>query len=95
MKEYEGFIAKIREDEGKADYDRLLSRIEMRVSRRRAGVGVALAGALAVMLLAFAVYFYYPGSQGSGNDVLMSFVFEQESVDGPLLDYVLEANGTF
>lgn len=95
MADYNGYIRELKKGEAGADFERLRSRIEARVLRRRAGVRVALAGALAALLLAFAAYYYYPGLWAGDNDVLMSFVFEQESVDGPLMDYVLERNGTF
>ena len=95
MKEYEGFIRGIKEYQGKADYDRMYARIEQRIFRRRTGMRLALAGALALILFAFAVYFYYPLGQASKGETLLSYVFERESVDGPLLDYVLDANGTF
>jgi hypothetical protein len=76
------------------DFDRMLSRVERRILRRRAGMKLALAGALALMLFAFASYFYYPTRQAANGGTLMSYVFEQESVDGPILDYVFSRNGT-
>jgi hypothetical protein len=88
MRGYEGLVRKMKGYEGKADYDRMLSRIEERVSRRRATVRLALAGTLVGLLLAFAGYYYYPARQAESGGVLMSYVFEHESVDGPLLDYV-------
>ena len=94
MKEYEGFIRKIREDQGREDYDRMLAQIERRVSHRKARAGLALAGALAVLLFAFAAYLYYPARQAGNGEVLLSYVFERESVDGPILDYVFSRHGT-
>lgn len=88
MREYERLIRKIREDQGRVDYDRMFLRIKERESRRGIGTRLALAGALTVMFLTFAVYCFYPIRQTDNGEVLMSYVFEQESVDGPLLDYV-------
>ncbi len=90
MKDYEGLIGRMRDYEGKVDYGRMLSRIEQRISRRRTGMRLALAGALTFVFLAFAGYYYYPARQAESGSVLMSYVFEQESVDGPLLDYVFK-----
>jgi len=88
MREYEGLAGKIRENQGRADYDRMFERIQERISRRRTEMRLALAGSLVVLFLAFAGYYYYPIRQAESGGVLMSYVFEHESVDGPLLDYV-------
>ncbi|MBU0672125.1 MAG: hypothetical protein KJ732_03755 [Candidatus Margulisbacteria bacterium] len=90
MISYNEFLNELKEPAAPADYDRLLSQIEQKVSQRRPRARFLLAGAVAVLLLAFAAYFYYPAQQASNGDILMSYVFEQESLDGPLLAYVLE-----
>jgi hypothetical protein len=95
MVDYNEYIKKLKKHESGADFDRMLSRIEERISRRRSGNRLVLAGALAVLLFAFAAYFYSPARQAGNSETLMSYVFEQESVDGPLLDYVFDRNGTF
>jgi len=95
MVDYNGYIRELKKGGAGADFERMRSLIEARVSRRRSRSRAALAGALAVLLLMVAAYYYSPALQAGNNDILMSFVFDQESVDGPLMDYVLERNGTF
>ncbi|MFH1684556.1 MAG: hypothetical protein ABIA67_06715 [Candidatus Margulisiibacteriota bacterium] len=89
MADYNEYINKLKKYESEADFDQLRSRLELRISKRAAQTRLALAGALVVLLLAFAAYFYYPTEQaGNNDDILMSYVFQQESVDGTLTDYV-------
>jgi hypothetical protein len=94
MREYEGFIGRIREYQARVDYDQMLSRIEACVSRRKAGARLALVGALTLFLMGFIAYFALLSPQPNGN-LLMSYVYEREGIDGPLLEYVFYDNGTF
>ena len=88
MIDYNEYIHKLKKCESETDFGRMLSRIEERILRRRSGNRLVLAGALAVSLFAFAAYFYYPTRQADKSETLISYVFEQESIDGPILDYV-------
>lgn len=91
MADYNEYITKLKNHEAAADFDQLHLRLEQRILKRKSRARVVLAGALAVLLMAFAAYFYYPTQQANNNDdVLMSYVFEQESVDGMLMDYVFD-----
>ncbi len=93
MREYEGFIRKMKEYEGRANYDRMFSQIEQKISTAPK-VRLALAAVLAVLLIGFIAYSGFQ-SQREGGDLLMSYVFEREDIDGPLLDYVFLEDGTF
>ena len=95
MTDYNEYINRLKKHEVEADYDQLQLRLKQRILKRTNRARMILAGALAVLLMAFAAYFYYPTQQASNGDVLMSYVFQQENVDGPLLDYVFYDNGTF
>ena len=93
MREYEGFIKKMKEAEGKVDYSQMFSRIEQKI-HAAPKVRLTLAGALALLLISFIAYFALLSPQPNG-DLLMSYVFEPEEIDGPLLEYVFYENGTF
>jgi hypothetical protein len=89
MISYDGYIDKLRKEPAPPDFDRLYSGVERKaVFRPRARL--ALAGALAIILLGFFSYFGFQGRQAANGDMLMSYVFEQDGVDGLLLDYVFE-----
>lgn len=84
---YNKYIDGLKKDPAAPDFNELYSRIERQaVVRPRARL--ALAGALAVVLVVFSVYFFQ--ARQTGGEMLMSYVFEKESIDGPLLDYVFK-----
>ena len=94
MINYDEYINKLKKESASADYGRMFSRIEQKtISGPK--LRLALAGAIVFLLIGFTVYFGSQSLQTPGNDTLMSYVFEQEDIDGPLLDYVFYDNGTF
>ena len=76
------------------DFDLLYEKI-INKAMVRPKVRLAFAGAVAVLLIAFVAYLGQLQYYGASDNMLMSYVFEQEAVDGPVLDYVFETNGTF
>ena len=92
--DYKDYINKLKESGGEVDHDRMYSKIQGRISSQPR-VRLALAGALAMLIISSALYFN-SAIRSQNDEVFMSYVFEQESLDGPLLSYVFEdANGTF
>lgn len=90
MNDYNEYLNKLKEYQVEADFDGLRHKIDQRVSRKTFGLRLALAGAVAVLLLGFTTYFYYPTEQASNEDALMSYVFEHDNTNGPLTTYVFE-----
>ena len=71
-------------------YEKIIDKATVRPKAR-----LAFAGAVAVLLIAFVACLGQLQYYGASDDMLMSYVFEQESLDGPVLDYVFGSNGTF
>ena len=94
MMDYKDYISRLKESGGEVDYDRMYSKIRGRLSSRPR-TRLVLAGALALLFISSALYFNSV-ILSQNDEVFMSYVFEQESIEGPLLSYVFEdANGTF
>jgi dolichol kinase len=90
MADYNEYLSEIKKPQAGPDFARLHAQIEQKAGRRAVRARLALAGTLAVFILAFAVYYLYPSGTVGNNDVLISYVFEQqETIDGPILEYVL------
>jgi hypothetical protein len=88
MINYDEYISKLKKKPVVTDFDRLFARIERRAVLRPK-TRLVLAGVLTVLVLGIFAYFFQAQLAGDG-DMLMSYVFEQESIDGLLLDYVFE-----
>lgn len=89
MMDYEAYVRKLRTRPDAPDYDRLLVRITDQAAEQ-ARAGLAEAGALAIIAISLIILLGQLGLAGQ-REVLMSYVFEQASLDGPALDYVLDA----
>lgn len=87
MTSYDEYINKLKKGSRQPDFDRLYFRVDQK-ARVRPKVRLALAAAFAVLLIGFVAYVGFQSQQTTDGDILMSYVFEQESLDGPLLDYV-------
>lgn len=87
--DYETYIRKLRICPSVPDYDRLLRSIKEQAAEQPR-VRLAEAGALAIVICSLLVLLSQLGLAGR-REVLMSYVFEQPSLDGPALDYVLES----
>lgn len=88
MVKYFNFIKGLREHDPPADYNLLLERIKARAGERVPAKRFVFAGALAVVLIAVGIYFSLPQN---GNNSIMSYVLEQEEVNGsPLISYVFD-----
>ena len=87
MMDYESWRGEIKRAAAPdPDFDRLLGRI-----RRRAAVRPrirAAAGMLAVLLITAAVYLVQLGPPVGNGDLLMSYVYDNGEVDGPVLKCV-------
>ena len=95
MTDYNKYLAALKRDRTDVDYDRMYARILQRSSRQPWGRRLALAGALAVLLISFGLYFAsgqvgWLASNNRGEDSLTAYVFEENgNIDGPVLDYIL------
>jgi len=90
MVDYNEYLNKLKEYHAEADFDALQQKIEKRVLRKATGMRLALAGAVAVLLLAVVTYYYYPTNLANNDDSIVSYVFEQEKINGPVISYVFD-----
>jgi hypothetical protein len=94
MTDYNNYIARLKKEKTDVDYDRMFARVLQRSARKPCGMRLALAGALALLLIGFGLYFASGQNSrlasNTDEDLLTTYVFdESENIDGPVLDYVL------
>lgn len=93
MADYNEFVNKLRKIRSNINFDKMYLRIEKRIAGRSLQtfpkLTLALAGALAVFLIAFMFYFNLFGQPADNSKVMMSYVFEDVEVNGsPVMAYV-------
>jgi len=93
MDNYQEYIDRLKQKGQGVDFDLMLSKIESKVNHKPK-YQLVLATALAFVLLVSVGYYSYMNSK-MDNDLLMSYVFQQEVGDGPVIEYVFNNNGTF
>ena len=90
MGSYNDYIGELKGARSVLDDRRLLAGIETKIKHRAGRKRLLLEGSLALCLLVTVLYFNFrPYFSGSG-DLLASYVFSEEPVDGPILNYVFE-----
>ncbi|MCX5751091.1 MAG: hypothetical protein NT099_05440 [Candidatus Saganbacteria bacterium] len=93
MISYDGYIARLKQGTSEPNYDQLFSGIEHKL-HAFPKLRLAFAGTL-VTGFAIALFFIgFVAGQVPERGV-MSYVFEQQSTNGEILDYVFYTNGTF
>jgi len=90
MNNYKEYINKLKGMEVRVDYGQLFAQIENKIAGKSIfgfpRVSFAVAGALAVLLIGFAVYF---SGLSSNDDALMAYVFAPENgSDNVVMAYV-------
>ncbi len=95
MVNYNEYINKLKQNDPPADYGRMLAQINQKTVKHSLfnlpQLKFAITASLVVLLLGFGFYLAYPVPQANNSDVLMSYVFNGETIeDGPLLDYVFD-----
>jgi hypothetical protein len=89
---YYNFIKELREHDLPANYQALFERIRQKTEKRVSEQRLALAGALAVLLIAVGLYFGFFRADSSAS--IMNYVFGYEEVNSsPIISYVFD--GTF
>ncbi|MBN2058402.1 MAG: hypothetical protein JW782_06370 [Candidatus Saganbacteria bacterium] len=94
MIDYNRYIEQLKAHEAPVDHDLLYTKVQARLSRSFPVPRLALVGALAVLALAFGIYYgarlQQPQAAVTDDEVVMSYVFESEkNIDGPVVSYVL------
>lgn len=89
MGTYEEYISRLKGVRVALDDSRMYPRIEAKIAGRSRRIRLALEGALAVLLIGFAIYFnFYPRMPGS-EETLTEYVFQQNDLNGDqILNYV-------
>ena len=80
MTDYNEYIKSLKEHQVSIDYDQMYGRIKKKAGQGSYVPKLALAGALAVIMFAFGIYY------GSSRDVQVA----SQTVDEPVMDYVFE-----
>jgi len=95
MVNYNEYINKLKQSNPPADYGRMQAQINQKAARyslfHLPQLQFAITASLVILLLSFGFYMTYPVNQASNDEVLMSYVFNGETInDSVLLDYVFE-----
>jgi len=95
MANYSEYIDKLKISNPPADYGKMLANINRKTAKQPLfhlpQLQFAITASLVILLLSFGFYLTYPINQASNDEVLMSYVFNGETIDDSvLLDYVFE-----
>ena len=92
MKSYEEYIKQLKKVEPLPDYSRMHSGIDLKLAGGAAVLqrtGISLAGGLALLVIAFIIYFYTAANFIGKDGDMSSYVFERETFSGdPVMNYI-------
>ncbi len=92
MVSYNEYIDKLKNRKQAVDFNIMFSRVEQKINQRPR-VQLILATAMVLIVVAFVGYYSYLNDQANDN-LLMSYVFQQDTGDGPVAEYIFN-DGTF
>jgi hypothetical protein len=90
MGSYNDYLSELKVIRPALDDRRLRAGIENRLARQAARKKLLLESGLALLLLVTALYFNFRPHFSGGPELVADYVYHEEPVDGPLLDYVFE-----
>ena len=89
MRSYDEYINKLKKSEFEANYDKMYAQIEDKIEQKAPRFKLALASAIAVLLISFALFYNYSAYYSEEGELLSSYINEQEEINGNMVfDYI-------
>lgn len=88
MGDYNKYIGELQKSRIAVDFDLMLSHIE-RQTAEQPRIRLAAISALVIVILSFMTFLSQMGLFNN-REVLLSYVFTRGSLDGPVIDYVID-----